>query len=212
MGDDFALLARWRAGDKAAGSELFERHFDAVYRFFAHKVVADAADLVQRTFLACVEAKDRFREASSFRTFLFAIAHHELYAHWRKLKRDECLEVGSISVADLGASPSKVLLERREDRVLLEALRTIPLEFQLALELYYCEELSGPELAEVLDVPEGTARSRVRRALEALRNRLGALEETPLSSTGTDMEAWAASLRSLRDALVPRGAAPGENS
>ena len=49
--------------ERARINELFERHFEPVYRFFFHKVEGDAVDLVQRTFLACVEARDRFRGA-----------------------------------------------------------------------------------------------------------------------------------------------------
>ena len=55
---DFELLERWRGGDLDAGNVLFERHFAGVYRFFARKTTGDAADLVQKTFLACTEGRD----------------------------------------------------------------------------------------------------------------------------------------------------------
>lgn len=197
------LLDRWRGGDAAAGNQLFERHFDGVYRFFVNKVQGDAADLVQRTFLACVEGKDRFREESSFRAYLFGIARHELYAHWRHAKRVGDLDVGSSSIVDLRPSPSELILKRREDRLLLEALRSIPLELQLAIELYYWERLTGPDLARVLGVPEGTARSRVRRGLEGIRDKLAELDAIDLGSTVEDVDSWAASLQRLREALEP---------
>jgi len=198
VADDFVLLARWRDGDPAAGNELFERHFDAIFRFFTHKVSGDAADLVQRTFLACIESRDRFREASSFRTFLFGIARNELYAYWRRAKKNDELDVGASSIVDLGPTPSTLYVKRREERVMLEAIRSIPLELQLALELYYWEQLSGPELAEVLGVREGTARSRVRRALEALREALVRFEAADLGSTADDLDGWAESLGRLK--------------
>jgi hypothetical protein len=63
---DAELLEAWGAGDKAAGEALFDRHFEAIYRFFQNKVGPGVIDdLVQQTFLGCVEAPDRFRGDSS---------------------------------------------------------------------------------------------------------------------------------------------------
>ena len=58
--------------------------------------------------------------------------------------------------------------QHEEQRLLLEALRRIPLDLQIAIELHYWEGMSGPDLAQVLDIPEGTVRSRLRRAREPL--------------------------------------------
>lgn len=193
---DLDLLERWKRGDLAAGNELFERHFEAVYRFFVHKAPEDATDLVQRTFLACTEARDRFRGTSSFRTYLFAIARHELLASWRARRKD-ALDAGASSVADLSPSPSTHMLRRFEHRVLLEALRSIPVDLQIALELHYWEQMSASEIAEVLDVPVGTAKSRLRRAREAVAEVIGKLEDDParLETTLANLDQWAASLK-----------------
>jgi RNA polymerase sigma-70 factor (ECF subfamily) len=202
--EDLELLERWRSGDLQAGDALFERHFDAVHRFFCNKAPADAADLVQRTFLACVEARDRFRQESSLRTFLFAIAHHELLAHFRKRGHAELDPLRS-SVCDLDPTPSSLLARAIDERLLLDALRSVPLEFQVAIELYYWEGLSGAELAAVLGIPEGTARSRLRRGLELLRARLDALgrEGSAWASTSSSLAGWARQigddLRQARD-------------
>jgi RNA polymerase sigma factor (sigma-70 family) len=203
MEDDFTLLEAWRAGDETAGKQLFARHFDAIYRFFDRKVDGDAADLVQRTFLGCVEARDRFRGTSSFRTFLFSIARHELYGHWRQRKKGDNLDFGVTSIQDLAQSVNGLVVKQHEHRLLLEALRSIGLDLQVALELHFWEGMSGNELAEVLDIPVGTVRSRLRRAREALEKRLAQLERSPqkLASTVSNLEHWA---RSLRDALKPQ--------
>lgn len=87
MRSDIELLDAWGQGDRAAGSALFARHFDALYRFFSTKVRDGIADLVQQTLLECVEARARFRRDCSFRTYLFQIARHNLYAHYRARKR-----------------------------------------------------------------------------------------------------------------------------
>ena len=170
--DDMALLSAWQAGDAHAGNQLFERHFDAIYRFFRYKTGDDGADLVQRTFLGCIEARDRFRRASSFRTFLFAIARNELRGYWRKRHKMANIDFGVSSLLDLGASPSTMARKRDSAQQLVDALRSIPLEQQVALELFYMHGLSGPELAFVLEIPEGTVRSRLRQARLSLREHL----------------------------------------
>lgn len=198
--DDYDLLDAWRNGDAAAGNRLFDRHFDSMYRFFSNKTDGDAADLVQRTFLACVEGRDSFRGDSTFRTFLFSVARNLLYRHYRDRQKHD-VDFGVTSLQDLGPTPTHLVDKRAHDRLLLEALRAIPLELQLAIELHYWEHLSGPELARVLDVPEGTVRSRLRRAREALQAKLEELATSPaqLATTMADLEHWAAALRDLAD-------------
>jgi RNA polymerase sigma factor (sigma-70 family) len=195
---DRELLEAWRGGDQAAGNALFEAHFDELYRFFRNKVSEGVDDLIQQTFLACVSSRDRFRGDASFRTYLFTIARHELYAHWRDAPRkDGHTDIGECSVADLASSPSRVLARRREQKLLLAALRAIPLDLQIALELHYWEQMDGPELAAVLEIPEGTVRSRLRRGREALEAQMAALAGDPelLSASLADLDRWAESLR-----------------
>lgn len=201
--DDEALLAAWRAGDQRAGEQLFERHFDSIFDFFSHKISGDVGDLVQRTFLGCVEARDRFAGASSFRTFLFAIARHELYGYFRSRKKHAQLDFSVSSLADMAPGPSTLARARTTREAILGALRELPLDFQLVVELRYWEGLSGPDLAVVLDVPEGTVRSRIRRAIELLRERLNAdprcagVVATSAGTSDAELDAWAASLRGL---------------
>jgi RNA polymerase sigma-70 factor (ECF subfamily) len=200
---DFELLDRWREGDREAGSELFERHFVPLFRFFRNKVSESVHDLVQDTLLACVEARDDFRRESGFRTFLFGVARRVLFKYLRKhYAAGREIDFGSASVADLGTTPSQLATRKVEHRLLLEALRTLPLDHQIALELAYWEGLGGPEIAAVLDVPANTARTRLRRAREALSERLRELESSPerVRSTLDDLDRWASSLREYIDA------------
>ena len=80
---------------------------------------------------------------------------------------------------------------------LLDALRRIPVDAQIVLELYYWEDLPAPDVARFLDVPEGTVRSRLRRALELLRERLESLAPgVPIGfSDEESFGAWARSLK-----------------
>jgi RNA polymerase sigma factor (sigma-70 family) len=194
---DEELLEAWRAGDKRAGNELFQRHFEPIRRFFWNKVEREIEDLVQRTFMGCLEGTERFEGRSKFRTFLFAVAHNILREHFRQKRRDARVDLDERSVVDLGAGPSTVLAHRREQRLLLEGLRRIPITFQIALELFYWEKLTGAELGEVLGVPENTAYSRVRRAKELLTEALRKIERSRdvLESTTADLDGWAAQIR-----------------
>jgi RNA polymerase sigma factor (sigma-70 family) len=195
---DEALLDAWRAGDVAAGDRLFVRHFPTVDRFFRHKAgSAEIQDLVQRTFMICVEKPRGFHGLSSFRTYLLGIAHNVLREHYRATARHRHEDVDGISVVDLGAGPSTLVGAREEQRLLLAALRSIPLESQVILELYFWERLSGPQIAEILGVGENTARTRLRRARLRVGEALARLTSTRalLDSTLADLESWARSLR-----------------
>ena len=203
MATDIELLEAWRAGDRKAGSDLFERHFDSVCRFFANKVDRDVDDLVQRTFIACVEGKERFRGQSTFRTYLFGVAHNVLRSHLRKRKREgDRFEIGLTSVFDMGLNPTVLVAQRKEQTLTLQALRRIPLDHQIVLELYYWEDMTAADLAEVLELPEGTVRGRIRRAKKLLEEQLVALtdDEAILQSTVSGLESWA---RSLRQKVLP---------
>ncbi|MCH9685862.1 MAG: sigma-70 family RNA polymerase sigma factor [Deltaproteobacteria bacterium] len=202
MPSDFELLDAWKDGDLEAGNALFQRHFDSVCRFFRNKVGEGVDDLIQRTFLACVESRDKFRKEASFRTYLFTLARNELYAHFKRSHRArDRLDPLVTSVHDLGPSLAAVVAHRKEQRLLLEALRRIPADHQIALELYYWEGMSAAQLGRVLGSPEGTIRTRLRRAKSLLEGALRELDASPqhLESTLADIDGWA---RSLREALA----------
>lgn len=195
--DDRSLLERWRAGDRVAGNQLFDRHVKALMRFFRNKVDRGIEDLMQDTMLACVRGRDRLRDDGSFRAYLFATARFVLYEHVRRRRNGE-FDPEEIALADLGPGPSTAYAKHREQQILLQALQKLPLEFQVTLELYYLEGLSGPELAAVLDIPEATVRSRVRRGSDKLRQYIETLNESPelRASTTTNLEQWLTRLRS----------------
>jgi RNA polymerase sigma factor (sigma-70 family) len=207
--DDLELLRAWGEGDKAAGNQLLRRHFDSVARFFQSKIDAPAviADLIQRTFLGCVRAKDRVESIASFRAYVLGIARHQLLEHFRQHHREaQRLELLEASVHELGETPSQIAALREEQRFLLAALRRLPLEIQMAVELFYWEQLPEREIAEVLEIPQGTVKSRLSRGRELLRKHLGDVAATPeqLTSTMQGLETWA---RALRKAMGRTGAA-----
>lgn len=176
---DLELLARWRTGDNSAGSALAKRHFSSLHRFFANKASGHEDDLVQQTLMACVEAQERFRGEGQFRSYLFGLARFQLLDHYRRLYRGRTVDLGSESARDLGTSPSAVAARREEWGLLDMALRSISVDQQIALELSYWEDLSAPEIAHVLNIPENTVYSRLRRAKAHLREALERLSSVP---------------------------------
>lgn len=169
MDPDLALLERWRAGEARAGEELFTRHFAEIYRFFEHKAPDAADDLAQRTFTACIAARDRYRGQSSFRTYLFAVARNELFTYLRRLPRGEHVDFWATSIAELVTSARSRVGRAEQVEQLRAVLRELPAEQQLLLELHYWHDLDAAALAEVFEVPPGTIRVRLLRARRALR-------------------------------------------
>jgi RNA polymerase sigma-70 factor (ECF subfamily) len=93
-----------------------------------------------------------------------------------------------------------VVARDQDQQKLLLALRRIPLDSQVALELHYWEAMTAAEIGQVLDVPLGTAKTRLRRAKQLLEAELLALDFGPtrLDPTGSGLDTWA---RSVRGAL-----------
>ena len=185
MDNDIELLRAWRGGDTSAGEALIQNHFDGVCRFFRSKLPVEAEDLIQRTFLDLSTSTTEI-QSGHFRAFLFTIARNRLYDHLRSVGRTPAMvDIGELSIARHSSSPSQKLGRSQEEQLLVDALRRIPLDQQIAIELAYWEEMSGPEIADVLDIPPNTVRSRLARGRQALREEILAMADTPALATST---------------------------
>lgn len=195
---DEQLLEAWRAGDRDAGTVLFRRYFGPCRRFFLNKVPErDTDDLLQKTFTAMVESRERFRGDASFRCFVFSIARNVLLRYLRDFARRESkreLDFDQSSIALLGVTPGSAIALQRDQEVVRQALQQIPVHFQTILELSYWEGLDNAELAIAMDVEPTTVRTRLFRARAALAK---ALEGSAL---GAD-PAWERAVTSLGENL-----------
>ncbi len=201
MVTDFELLDRWREGDRRAGNDLFDRYFRDICRFFENKVRHDTEELVQSTFLGCVQSRDRFRKQCSFRTFLFSIARRQLYKYLRQSQRQgAALDFGVSSVIDLNTGPVSYAARNQEHGMLLRALCSLPMEQQLLLELYYWEDMDNADLAAIFDIAPTTVRTRLFRARASLRERMDKLSAESGAATLSEesFDSWARSLRQQR--------------
>lgn len=205
---DNELLEAWRGGDAQAGEQLVERHLESVHRFFSNKVRAATDDLVQQTFLACVEAREGYDGRASFRAYLFGIARHILYRYFRGAARDfDPLTASAASRLADDRTPADDVAQVEEQRVLLKGLRALPLELQTLVELAYWEQLSDRELSEALEIPVGTIKSRLRKARKALETELPKITSSRalIESSIHSLESWARHVGGGDDTSERRG-------
>lgn len=166
--DDGALLEAWRAGDRDAGDDLLRRHFLGVFRYFSAHPGVDAEELTQRTFEACIAARDRVRD--QFVAYLFGIARNQLLREWeRKGYRGDPISPSNVSLRDLRTSPSMRVAKLDEQMLFARGLASLPREFASVLELFFWEDRSIQEIADRLGIAPGTVKSRLFRGKALLR-------------------------------------------
>ena len=178
MDDDAELLQRWRDGDAVAGNRLFQRFFVVIYRFFVNKTrsLADTEELTQSTFEELMKARDRFAGKSALQSYVLGIANNLLKRYYRDLARmGDQLDPLASSIVALGAGAQTQLECAEAQQLLLLALREIPADFQIVLELYYVEALDADAIADATQTNPNTVRSRLQRGREHLREKLGEL-------------------------------------
>jgi RNA polymerase sigma-70 factor, ECF subfamily len=178
---DRELVSRWQAGDEKAFEELIERHERRVYRLLYRMMGnrEDAEDLTQETFLSLHRHGHRFRAESRFSTFIYRVAANAALNRRRALgrgrQRVEKLKTRNDAGDDLPASP-----RNPEDAVggaevsvhVRVALERLSPALRMPVILYDIEGLAYGEIAKVLGVAEGTVKSRIHRARQALRQQL----------------------------------------
>jgi RNA polymerase sigma-70 factor, ECF subfamily len=159
-------------------SELVRREFRFVWRLLRRLGLpeGDADDAAQQVFLVAAQRFDDLA-AGRERSFLYTTALHVASKARRSVeRRREDLEGDVEPVPESGPS-AEDLVDRRRARELLDSiLDALPLDLRAVLVLHEIDELSTPEIAEVIGVPVGTAASRLRRARELFAERVRRLE------------------------------------
>jgi RNA polymerase sigma factor (sigma-70 family) len=196
---DRGLLARWVDGDPQAGDELMRRHFIGIQRYFIRRAPEQQEDLVQDTFVALSTSKASYRGDAPVRVFLYRIARNVLRMYFRSQGRQPGFDPLTSSVAAAyGRRPSSALAGAEEHTILLNALQEITSDDQDLLELRYWRGLTGPELRDLFNEPEGTMRSRIRAALKRLRSKFDEISNKPRSDVTEEMvERWMVELRPM---------------
>lgn len=178
---DQELVQRWQAGDESAFEELIGRHETRVYRLLYRMMGnrEDAEDLTQETFLSLHRHGHRFRAEARFSTFVYRVAANAALNRRRSLGRGrariERLKTRQAAGDDLPSSPrnpeDSTLGGELSDHV-RAALEALSPSLRMPVILYDIEGLAYGEIARVLGIAEGTVKSRIHRARQALRERL----------------------------------------
>ena len=175
--DDAHLLRAYGEGDEEAFAQLFERHYDRVYRL-AYRYAGsatDAEDLAQRVFLKVMQAASTFEPRARFTTWLFRVTANECLSYIRSRQRS--LELTGVEgAAELQSSqtvdPAEEVLRDELAREVRAAVLTLPERQRLAVVLSRYEGLSYAQIADALGVSVQAVKSLVNRAHTALREKL----------------------------------------
>ena len=171
--------------DRAAFAPLYRRYLDRVYgyAFYLLGDHHDAEDVTERTFLAALDALDRFRdEGATFRAWLFRIAHNHVANVLRARGRRPTAPLEAAGEpADGGWSDPEGLVARADDaRKLRAAVANLPDDRRQIIVLRFVDGLSTREIADVLERSPGAVRVLQHRALRDLAKALGAAWERPV--------------------------------
>ncbi len=178
---DQDLVARWQKGDEAAFEELISRHERRVYRLLYRMMGSkeDAEDLTQETFLSLHRYGHRFRAEARFSTFIYRVAANAALNRRRSLGRGrarvEKLKHRQAAGDDLPSSPrdpEDSTLGAELSEHVRSALEQLAPSLRMPVILYDIEGLAYGEIAKVLGIAEGTVKSRIHRARQALRDHL----------------------------------------
>jgi RNA polymerase sigma-70 factor (ECF subfamily) len=184
--EDAALVAALKAGSEEAFAVLIAVYSQPIYSLIARSLQdpADAADITQEVFIKVFRSIRSFNGEASLRTWLYRIALHEASNQrrwWGRHKRQELTidepiesEDGEgISLAatltDSGLSPYDQAAQGEIKACVEDALRKLPESFRSVVILREIEGFAYEEIAEILDVPAGTVKSRLTRGRAALK-------------------------------------------
>jgi len=171
---DEQLIVDYLKGDEKSLEILIERYLKPIYGFvyrYANNS-QEAEDITQEVFVRMWRNLKRFKSGKKFSTWIFAIAKNAAIDFLRKKKfipfEDELIE----TLADQGPLPEEILQKAQDAKILNAAVKKLPINYQAILFLYYNDHFNFREIAEILQEPLNTAKSRHRRGLILLKKEL----------------------------------------
>ena len=181
--DDKILVKAHLQGDKTAFEVLFKKYREMVGRlvFSILKEESRVEDTVQDVFVLLFRNLSKFRGQSALKTWIYRIAVNEALRQINRSKRWVQMPEGDVEPAQIpsaivvfnhGASPERVMIEGQQRELIQSGLSQLKQDHRVILTLYYLEDLSVQELSSVLEIPEGSVKSRLFYAREALKKAL----------------------------------------
>ncbi len=180
---DEQLMARAAAGKAPLASPEGDKAFEELYRryarrlkgFFFMQLGGDeelAADATHDVFLRAYEARSRYLEGRSVSTWLFTIAYNICRNHYRSNAYEAQL-LATLDAEPLSDQQIEVQLDQATlDQALAQVLAELPAPLHQLFSLHYQEELTIPQVAEIVGIPEGTVKSRLHKTMNIIRKKL----------------------------------------
>jgi RNA polymerase sigma factor (sigma-70 family) len=178
MESDSQLVARAQSGDSEAFAQLVGRHRAAVFRLavsiLGREFIPEAEDITQEVFLKVHHALISFRGESAFSSWIYRITfNHALNLKTRvRFRSPHAEEAFLYDAITKEPGPDRQLEVKQRDQVLAQCMQSLPEVYQSALRLYYWLDASVAEIADMLAVPENTAKSYLHRARRLLHGML----------------------------------------
>jgi len=169
---DEQLMKRAARGNDRAFEELYNRHARRLQGFFVRRLGNDAelaADFMHDTFLRLYAARETYREGRNFRTWLFTIAYNLCRNH----HRNQLTIISDEGIDITDDANFEVDLEMKDlHDALREVLRKLPEPYAMLFSLHYEEELTVPQIANIVNLPEGTVKSRLHKTMNIIKQNL----------------------------------------
>ena len=174
---DEELMLAYGGGDVGSFETLYSRHRGTLFRFLLHQVRehGTAEELYQDVWQRVITARQRYRPEAKFSTWLFQIAHNRLTDHWRALQHRPPPPADATERTERQEdpqTPERQLSAFEERRRLQLALQDLPADQREAVILRLEQDLTLEQIAEITGVGRETVKSRLRYALDKLRQRL----------------------------------------
>ena len=172
---DEQLMARAKAGNDAAFEELYHRFARRLKGFFFLQLGGDeelAADATHDVFLRAYEARNRYQEGKNVSTWLFTIAYNICRNHYRSNAYETQLSA-TLDAEPISDEQIEIQLDAAAlDDALAQVLSELPPPLHQLFSLHYQEELTIPQVAEIVGIPEGTVKSRLHKTMNIIRKKL----------------------------------------
>jgi RNA polymerase sigma-70 factor, ECF subfamily len=167
-------VSQARAGNAQAWDALFKRYQLPLYVYIFQMVHNEQSslDVVQEAFINAVRHIESLQDDAKFGSWLFGIARQKCIQLWRKRGREEQVqEELSAGPEEFETDPGELLIRREEQDEFMNLLKQLPPSQAEALVLYFIEEFSLEEIANITSAPVGTVKSRLHHAKRAFRER-----------------------------------------
>ncbi len=150
------------------------RYYEPLYKFAISlaRSEGEACDLTQQTFYVWAAKGHQLRDQTKVKTWLFTTLHRQFLESRRRQTRFPHQELGEVEFELPGVPPS--FGNRLDGAEVLRALGQVDARYQAAVALFYLEDHPYQEIAEILDVPLGTVKSRIARGIAQLQKLLAA--------------------------------------